>query len=236
MAWFKVDDDLLTHRKVIMIPRTMRLQCMGLWAMVGSWSSNHLTDGHVSSYVLDELGGIPELRDELIRVGLWESDDEGGIHFHDWKDYQPSREEVEAKRLEVSKKRSEAGKKGMASRWSDNKITNPLQTDNKPITPTRPDPTPSISKEIERRATRLPATFEITEEMSQWFERQNFAVDINLETENFKDYWNAKAGADALKLDWVATWRSWIRRSQSFLPEKATVDPWAGKEHLGFAK
>lgn len=28
----------------------------------------------------------------------------------------------------------------------------------------------------------------------------------------FKDYWIAKAGKDATKTDWLATWRNWIRR------------------------
>lgn len=28
----------------------------------------------------------------------------------------------------------------------------------------------------------------------------------------FKDYWIAKAGKDATKADWLATWRNWIRR------------------------
>jgi len=28
----------------------------------------------------------------------------------------------------------------------------------------------------------------------------------------FKDYWIAKAGKDATKADWLATWRNWVRR------------------------
>jgi hypothetical protein len=29
----------------------------------------------------------------------------------------------------------------------------------------------------------------------------------------FRDFWQAKAGADACKVDWDATWRNWIRRA-----------------------
>jgi hypothetical protein len=36
-------------------------------------------------------------------------------------------------------------------------------------------------------------------------------VNTEFETEKFKDYWHAKAGKDATKLDWQATWRNWIR-------------------------
>ena len=28
----------------------------------------------------------------------------------------------------------------------------------------------------------------------------------------FRDFWLAKAGKDAAKVDWQATWRGWIRR------------------------
>ncbi|WEX79280.1 hypothetical protein PYH37_004466 [Sinorhizobium numidicum] len=33
------------------------------------------------------------------------------------------------------------------------------------------------------------------------------------EFEKFRDYWTAKAGRDAVKLDWPATWRNWIRNA-----------------------
>lgn len=34
--------------------------------------------------------------------------------------------------------------------------------------------------------------------------------------DTFRDYWRAKAGKDALKADWEATWRNWCRREGSF--------------------
>lgn len=40
-------------------------------------------------------------------------------------------------------------------------------------------------------------------------------VNGRAETElaRFRDYWVAKAGPGAAKLDWSATWRNWLRRS-----------------------
>jgi hypothetical protein len=35
-----------------------------------------------------------------------------------------------------------------------------------------------------------------------------------LETENFIDYWRSASGANARKLDWVAAWRNWMRKSE----------------------
>ncbi len=33
--------------------------------------------------------------------------------------------------------------------------------------------------------------------------------------DEFRDYWIAKAGSDGVKLDWLATWRNWVRRRAS---------------------
>ena len=34
------------------------------------------------------------------------------------------------------------------------------------------------------------------------------------ESATFRDYWHAKSGKDAVKMDWKATWRTWIRRAE----------------------
>ncbi|WP_142417236.1 YdaU family protein [Bartonella massiliensis] len=36
---------------------------------------------------------------------------------------------------------------------------------------------------------------------------------IKVEIAKFKDYWRSKAGANATKTDWQATWRNWVRRA-----------------------
>ncbi len=38
-------------------------------------------------------------------------------------------------------------------------------------------------------------------------------VALQAEHTKFVDYWIAKAGKDACKVDWNATWRNWIRRA-----------------------
>jgi len=46
---------------------------------------------------------------------------------------------------------------------------------------------------------------------------RDYAVDLGLDlartTADFRDYWHAKAGRDAVKVDWGATWRKWCRRA-----------------------
>lgn len=36
---------------------------------------------------------------------------------------------------------------------------------------------------------------------------------VRLEADKFRDYWCAKSGKDATKLDWRATWRNWCRNA-----------------------
>jgi len=66
------------------------------------------------------------------------------------------------------------------------------------------------------KGTRLPDDFSISEEMRSWAMTKHPSTDIEAETEAFVDYWRGVAGAKGVKMDWLATWRNWIRRSKQF--------------------
>lgn len=61
-----------------------------------------------------------------------------------------------------------------------------------------------------KRGTRIPDDFAITDEMKTWFAENCRNVDGPRETEKFRNYWQAKSGKDATKIDWPATWRNWM--------------------------
>lgn len=44
-------------------------------------------------------------------------------------------------------------------------------------------------------------------------EKQGFGSVAEREYPAFRDYWISKSGKDATKLDWLATWRNWLRNS-----------------------
>ncbi|HEV7317693.1 MAG TPA: hypothetical protein VGO04_03670 [Ensifer sp.] len=62
-----------------------------------------------------------------------------------------------------------------------------------------------------RRATRLPEGFEPDWDFAAkaGFSRAGAGVEFD----KFCDYWRAKSGRDATKLDWAATWRNWMRNA-----------------------
>lgn len=60
----------------------------------------------------------------------------------------------------------------------------------------------------------------------------------NLEAEHrkFVDYWKAKAGQHATKVDWNATWRNWIRRADEHVPARASGKPAGGRTWVDVAR
>jgi hypothetical protein len=69
------------------------------------------------------------------------------------------------------------------------------------------------SSSTTKRATRVPDDFEPSDDMKAWFVAEGFDKLIHGRTEHdkFMDYWRAKPGVGGTKLDWVATWRNWMR-------------------------
>jgi hypothetical protein len=228
VTWFKVDDSFHAHPKVL----ATDADALGLWVVAGSWSGANLTDGFVPDHVLTRL--LPDavnLARKLITAGLWRKA-RGGYRFHDWGEFNPKREDVEAERKAARERmrklrngRKDAGQSANGS---------PEQQANvraKFATPTRPDPVvpselqdppvvppepkaPARASGSARRGTRLPDDFAVTAEMVEWARRETPDVDGRYETAKFVDYWGSKSGQSATKTDWVKTWRNWMRKAQ----------------------
>lgn len=99
MPWFKVDDGFWRHPKVMDLPDP----AVALWAKAGSWSADQLTDGEVPKAALRLFNGKPKAADALVDAGLW-TPSARGWEFHDWAEYQPTREQVEAKREQTAER------------------------------------------------------------------------------------------------------------------------------------
>lgn len=65
-----------------------------------------------------------------------------------------------------------------------------------------------------RQGARMPDPFPVDAEMVAWVHEKCPHVDGKRETERFEDHWRGKAGKDGRKLDWVATWRNWMRTAE----------------------
>lgn len=61
-----------------------------------------------------------------------------------------------------------------------------------------------------RRGTRLPETWKPATDTISWTLEHLDRETANREIEKFRNYWFAKPGKDATKLDWDRTWRNWV--------------------------
>lgn len=108
--WFKVDDGFCMNPKTAMLSN----DATALWLRSGTWAAQQLTKGRVPANMISMFRCSDDSVQALCDAGLWEYDaDKDEYVFHDWADYQPDGDEVDAKR----RKRSEAGKKGANRRW-----------------------------------------------------------------------------------------------------------------------
>lgn len=134
MPWFKVDDKIHSHPKA----RRAGLAAMGLWGLAGSHCMDYLTDGVVERWFVESWPKGVKLAGELVAVGLWDEHPDGW-QFHDWDDYQPTRDKVLTER---------AATKERVERWraehrnaTGNGVTNGVGT-----TAPSPSPSPDLTK------------------------------------------------------------------------------------------
>lgn len=66
-----------------------------------------------------------------------------------------------------------------------------------------------------KRGTRLPDDWRMSPDDLAFCQAQREDLNPDAVEGSFRDYWHAKTGANAAKLDWSATWRNWVR-SQRF--------------------
>ena len=89
----------------------------------------------------------------------------------------------------------------------------------KPLTAPTPTPTPSPTPNKDRESapkksgTRLPENWKAGDEFINFALSEGMTIEkAEREVGFFRDYWISQPGQKGVKLDWLATWRNWIRR------------------------
>lgn len=244
--WFKVDDSFFSNPKTAMLSDG----ATALWLRSGSWSAQQLTDGFIPARMVPMFRGSDDSVRELCDVGLWERDDErDGYWFHDWSDYQPDGEEVDALR----RKRSEAGKRGADRRWKRKTVdengkngktygkchgkpmANAWQTDGKSMANSCPVPVPvPDKKEKEEYSSSFSKEISPTEYADM---AEKDATDRTIASEytnlDLTGAWNAFASrhqSEARTInDWTRLWKGWCQRRANMSgipPSKRHVHTW----------
>lgn len=228
MPWARFDDQFPDHPKVALAgPAAGWLFVCGV-----CYCARMLTDGFIPIGQIRKLADVDNpvaLADRLVEVGLWENAD-GGYRVHDYLEYNPSAQQVKMDREELSRIRAEAGRKGAEARWQNGKphgkrmaeplanaMANGCQNDGPVPIPIPESHTqiPVLSTTSARpsasRGTRLENPFVLPEEWRVFAERERPQFDAMVEGQKFADYWHGVPGTRALKTDWYATWRNYVR-------------------------
>lgn len=195
---------------------------VALYAKAASWSACHLTDGHVPTTALPLLANAYEQGSaELVDKRVWRRS-RGGFQFVHWPN-EVTRSYVEAKR-EAAKRRQQKHRSSQeeSSRCDEHVtytvthgVTNGVShsAQSSPHQGETPNGVSRGSARTPARATRLPEDFAITDAMRAWGTDHAPGVDLDYETDKFRDYWQAQSGQRGTKRDWPGTWRNWIRRA-----------------------
>lgn len=101
MPWIKLDDHWMDHPKIIAAGRDAR----DVWLASLTYCAKHMTDGYfhpslVPSFLVTAGVNVANARTiakVLLEVNLWE-DSENRFYIHDYLDYNPTKEETEARR------------------------------------------------------------------------------------------------------------------------------------------
>lgn len=240
MAYAQLDNGFHDHPKVVeLLDHPSGLAAIGLWTLCLSWASDPARpdrSGKIPAVIARRLsaGDHAVAAELLVKVGLWDLIGDNLYAIHGF-----------AERPEIAQwqARRDAASKAAQARWSKRDETPgealfPLDEDaprmpphadrnadrnanrDIDITETKTETTAGARK----RATRLPDDWQPTRELVQWARTECPDVDSKRETENFRDYWHAKAGRDATKLRWDLTWRTWMRKTQERAPRRHDDD------------
>ena len=119
-----------------------------------------------------------------------------------------SNERVNQEIQKVNSK-SEKAKKSAMARWN----ANALQTQSE--SNATQDPLPKTQDTVKTtRGTRLPSDATLSSEYQDYCQKTRPELDPDQLFEGFRDYWIAQPGQKGVKLDWFATWRTWVRNQK----------------------
>lgn len=228
MQWFKLHHGFMTDPKYGLVARTANTSKPNVIAIVIEMlehASKQFVRGDISTLDLDVVGFNLSLDTDIIRdvtrdLSLRHFCDEARIL--NWEIYQSPIDQTSAERSKRYREKQ--------------RIKLPSQTVTRDVTPNHVDKTrldknsismvgadkkapspPPINEEINKpkkvKGTRLDREWDLPEAWGEWAEKQGLnRAKIIDECDKFKDYWIAKSGTNATKVDWEATWRNWIRK------------------------
>lgn len=101
---------------------------------------------------------------------------------------------------------------------------------NVPVTP--PEQIQNRTEQKQNRGTRLPKDWQPQDEHIEFCKKERPDLDPQTVGQRFKDYWVAQAGSKGVKLDWMATWRNWVRNEKQLTQAQQNNTGWRNDDGM----
>ena len=133
---------------------------------------------------------------------------------------------------EYHSKKEQASRAGRASaqQRANKRTTDVQQSFNERSTDVQPtsNQEPVTKREASARGTRLSPDWKMPDEYREYCAIKRPDLNPEVVAESFKNFWIAKAGKDAVKLDWGATWKNWVARETATKAPVKTISSLVG--------
>ena len=133
---------------------------------------------------------------------------------------------------EYHSKKEQASRAGRASaqQRANKRTTDVQQSFNERSTDVQPtsNQEPVTKRETSARGTRLSPDWKMPDEYREYCAIKRPDLNPEVVAESFKNFWIAKAGKDAVKLDWGATWKNWVARETATKAPVKTISSLVG--------
>jgi len=193
------------------------------------YSGKHLTDGFLDERIVSRMWGADvaaELSANDPVNPSWTRVD-GGWKIYGFCERQTTKADVDA----MKEQKSRAGKASAEARRNrkDTQIEQSVEHNgNITSTETQPDTdtdtnTNTNTNTKSTRATRLPETWNIGNELYSWTQAEAPNLNMAREAAKFRDYWLSVPGQKGTKTDWDRTWKNWVRNNVERNPALAVV-------------
>jgi uncharacterized protein YdaU (DUF1376 family) len=92
----------------------------------------------------------------------------------------------------------------------------PTQSDSNATHNTEPNTQDTLPKKNKNKlGSRLAQDWVLLKTWGEWAQKERPDIDVRKVAEQFKDHWIAQPGQKGVKLDWQATWRNWVRNTNT---------------------
>jgi hypothetical protein len=187
-----------------------------LLRILGWWGHNSIENANVAKHALKEIAALPacDVKYRLIKAVMALD----GLH--------PAvRETLSTGLRNPSQNPSETVSEPFAEPFLNQE---PSPTDPNQAEHVAPAGVAALAAELEKpkkRGSRIDSGWRPNDQDHEFARSRGFSdAEIDAVADNFVDYWIAKSGANAVKRNWSATWRYWLRNERQ-QPKRSVIRP-----------